>query len=135
MIYPLKTAAAAEEVAANTAVAASGAAASQAAIPGAGPVLAVAAIAAIIAAIASAVSSSSKMKFANGGIVGGSSFTGDRITAQVNSGEMILNRAQQANLFRLANGGGAGGQVEFHISGTDLVGVLNNYNRKNRITR
>ena len=97
---------------------------------------AIAAVAALGAAVAAAISMSMshKAKFANGGIVGGSSFTGDRVTAQVNSGEMILNKAQQARLFKLANGGAVGGnQVEFHISGTELVGVLNNMNRKNRL--
>lgn len=130
-------AAAGTEVAANTAVAVSGAASSQASIPFVGPALAIAAAAAVLAAIIAAISSSQKIqKFANGGIVGGSSFTGDRVTANVNSGEMILNRTQQANLFRMANGSGVqGNQVEFHISGTDLVGVLNNNNRKNRLTR
>jgi hypothetical protein len=33
--------------------------------------------------------------FQDGGLVGGSSFTGDRVPALVNSGELILNRAQQ----------------------------------------
>lgn len=70
-------------------------------------------------------------KFASGGIVGGNSFTGDKVTARVNSGEMILNQAQQANLFALANGGGiSGGEVRFEIAGDKLIGVLNNYNRK-----
>ena len=59
--------------------------------------------------------------FAEGGIVGGNSFTGDRILARVNSGEMILNRNQQAALF---NGGG---QVKFVIEGSQLKGVLDNY--------
>ena len=36
--------------------------------------------------------------FSTGGIVGGTSFTGDRLTAGVNSGELILNIAQQKNL-------------------------------------
>lgn len=96
---------------------------------------AIAAVAAVGAAVATALSAAkSGGKFANGGIVGGSSFTGDRITANVNSGEMILNKTQQARLFKLANGGAVGGsQVEFHISGTELVGVLNNMNRKNRL--
>lgn len=97
---------------------------------------AIAAVAALGAAVATALSSSkSGGKFANGGIVGGSSFTGDRVTAQVNSGEMILNKAQQARLFKIANGGATSGQVEFHISGTELVGVLNNQNRKNNLIR
>ena len=96
---------------------------------------AIAAVAALGAAVASAISSAKSQKFANGGIVGGSSFTGDRVTAQVNSGEMILNKTQQANLFKMANGSVRGGQVEFHISGTDLVGVLNNQTRKNKLIR
>lgn len=37
--------------------------------------------------------------FANGGIVGGSSFYGDKILARLNSGELILNKAQQRNLY------------------------------------
>jgi hypothetical protein len=32
--------------------------------------------------------------YATGGIVPGNSFTGDRLTAKVNSGEMILNSGQ-----------------------------------------
>ena len=40
-------------------------------------------------------------KFANGGIVGGSSYTGDKLTANVNSGELILNMAQQDNIAKM----------------------------------
>lgn len=50
--------------------------------------------------------------FSTGGIVGGASYTGDRVSARVNSGEMILNAAQQRNLFdSISSGrlGGAGG--------------------------
>ena len=43
-------------------------------------------------------------KFATGGIVLGNSFSGDNVPALVNSGEMILNKEQQAALFNLANG-------------------------------
>lgn len=97
---------------------------------------AIAAVAALGAVVAAAIASAKSQKFAQGGIVGGNSFTGDRVTAQVNSGEMILNKTQQANLFKMANTGvGGGGQVEFHISGTELVGVLNNQNRKNNLIR
>lgn len=99
---------------------------------------AISAVAALGAAVAAAISAANKtniQRFANGGIVGGSSFTGDRVSAQVNSGEMILNKTQQANLFKLANGGGTGKEVTFHISGTDLVGVMNNINRKNKVIR
>ena len=71
-------------------------------------------------------------KFAEGGIVGGTSYSGDKLFAMVNSGEMILNKRQQGNL---ANMIGGGGQVEFHISGDSLVGVLNNKQRKQNLIR
>ena len=45
--------------------------------------------------------------FAQGGIVGGSSYTGDRMVAHVNSREAIITPRQQANLLELANGGKA----------------------------
>lgn len=48
-------------------------------------------------------------KFATGGIVGGASTTGDRVLARVNSGEMILNPAQQSRLFRAISSGDLGG--------------------------
>lgn len=103
---------------------------------------AIAAVASVGAAVASAIAAAKKQdikpqRYASGGIVPGTSYTGDRVSAQVNSGEMILNRSQQANLFKMINSGiGAGGrEVTFHISGTELVGVLNNQNKKNRIVR
>ena len=69
--------------------------------------------------------------FATGGIVGGTSYTGDRNMIRVNSGEMVLTRGQQASLWNAINGGGiGGGQVTFKISGQELVGVLTNYNSK-----
>lgn len=42
--------------------------------------------------------------FAQGGIVPGGSFNSDNVTASVNSGEMILNFAQQKQLLDMANG-------------------------------
>ena len=41
--------------------------------------------------------------YEQGGVIGGASYSGDRLTARVNSGEMILTREQQANLFQMAN--------------------------------
>jgi len=38
-------------------------------------------------------------KNADGGIVGGNSYSGDKLLTRVNSGEMILNPAQQSSLF------------------------------------
>lgn len=56
--------------------------------------------------------------FESGGIVPGSSFSGDRVLARVNSGEMILNRQQQAALFQQANGEGSGGSREVVVNTT-----------------
>lgn len=85
-----------------------------------------------LAEIASVISQIHSLSgYAEGGIIGGNSYTGDRVLARVNSGEMILNHAQQARLFDMINMGSVGGgEVEFKIKGQELVGVLNNYNRK-----
>lgn len=76
-------------------------------------------------------------KFANGGIFDGANTIGDFNIARVNSGEMILNGTQQAKLFRLINDGSIGNSgfakdVQFRISGNDLVALYNNVNKKNR---
>lgn len=42
---------------------------------------------------------------AKGGIIGGTSFSGDRVLTRVNSGEMILNRDQQNSLFNFIDKG------------------------------
>ena len=72
--------------------------------------------------------------FADGGIIEGSSYHGDRIVARLNAGEMVLNRKQQANLFRALDNGissnAGGGKVEFEIKGSTLKGVLKNYDNK-----
>ena len=93
-----------------------------------------AAIAMSVATITSIVGSAMQT-FTNGGIVGGGSYSGDKTTVRVNAGEMVLNRSQQANLFRIIEGGTSNnstlsGDVSFRIQGKDLVGVLNNYNNK-----
>ena len=89
------------------------------------------AIAAGVAAVVGALAMISG-GFADGGIIGGNSFHGDKMLARVNAGEMILNQKQQANLFNMLNSGAgsSGGTVEFKISGSQLKGVLNNYNSK-----
>ena len=75
-------------------------------------------------------------KFASGGIVGGTSYGGDRQLVRVNSGEMILNHQQQAQLWNaISSGSVGGGEVQFRIQGQQLVGVLNNYNSKYRKVR
>ena len=74
-------------------------------------------------------------KHAGGGIVGGSSFAGDKIATFLNSGEMILNKRQQKNLFDLLdmgampNANGVNVQVTGVIRGTDLILVQKNANK------
>lgn len=92
----------------------------------------IAAIASIIATI-TALFASFAGSFADGGIISGGSFHGDKMLARVNAGEMILNPMQQSNLFNALNGGGAVGgmkNVEFKISGSTLKGCLRNYDDK-----
>ena len=55
--------------------------------------------------------------FATGGIVQGTSYSGDRVRANVNSGEMILNAQQQANLWKAANSShGMGATVNMPVT-------------------
>ena len=119
------------EIKAAEALMAAESAAAYAGIPFTGVGLAAAQIAEMKALIAASAA------FANGGIVGGTSTVGDRVLARVNSGEMILNKRQQGNLFSLLNSGSTGSdtsKVEFKVKGSELVGVLNNYNnRKNKL--
>nr|DAY26679.1 MAG TPA: Putative tail length tape measure protein [Caudoviricetes sp.] len=98
---------------------------------------------------------SSAGSFATGGVIGGNSYAGDRLTAHVNSGEMILNKQQQARLFNIANGlvrpvmiapqvirptiGSMPSNtrvdkqtIELSLSGRALRGVLNNEERISR---
>ena len=93
-------------------------------------------LAAIAAGIAAVVGALALMgTFANGGVIGGNSYSGDRLLARVNSGEAILNQNQQKHLFTLLDGNHgtsvSGGNVRFVIQGKDLVGTLNNYNNRN----
>ena len=94
------TAATITNTAAKSGEAIAGATASGARMPFPLNIVAIAAgVAAVVAALASISGA-----FANGGIVGGSSPSGDKLLARVNSGEMILNGAQQSRLFRFING-------------------------------
>lgn len=90
------------------------------------------AIAAGVGAVLAALASMSK--FANGGIVGGSSSVGDKNIIRANSGEMILTKGQQTTLFNAIKSGnlGGGGNVQFELRGDKLVGCIKNYQNKMR---
>ena len=93
------------------------------------------AIASIIATVVSTFANimSAVGAFADGGIVGGGNLHGDKVLARLNGGEMVLNRTQQAKLFRTIEQGNIGNntetvsQVNWKIKGSDLYGVLTNY--------
>lgn len=104
---------------ANSAVAASGGAAAVAGIPIVGPVLAAGAVLSIMGALMNLP------KFEFGGIVPGNSYSGDKMLVRVNSGELILNRAQQNNLAgALTSGGGVPREITLRARGKDLVAVI-----------
>ena len=80
-----------------------------------------------IAAIKSATAGS----FAEGGIVPGNSYSGDRLTANVNSGELILSASQQNVLAaRLQNNNPQNMHLTATIKGTDIQLALNNTARQ-----
>ena len=112
----------------NSAVAISGSAASAASTPFIGWIQAVSAVATMVGLMANLP------KFEQGGIVPGGMYAGDKVLARVNSGEMILNKSQQNNLYNAINRGNRGETI--HItgklvgSGSNLVAVVDNYARK-----
>lgn len=81
---------------------------------------------AVIGGIGSLVGS-----FSSGGIVGGTSYKGDKLVGAVNSREMILNGFQQKQLMEMINSGSAGTQsLSYVIRGEDIYVTLNNYKRR-----
>ena len=65
------------------------------------------------------------------GFIGGNSYSGDFLPVAVNSGELILNRAQQGNLASQLSGGAMGAiEVFGRVSGEDLEIVSRRRNRR-----
>lgn len=100
----------------------------------ANPLLGAAIAATVVAGVAGVVSSlkNSYGKFANGGIVGYGTSSGDKTLARVNKGEMILPLHDQMTLFKMIKSGqgiGSGGG-EWRVRGTDLIKVINNTQNK-----
>lgn len=79
-----------------------------------------------------AIKSATSGSYANGGIIPGNSPSGDNLIANVNSGELILNKAQQANLAaQLTNNNMFGSlALQTTIHGEDIRVALYNSNRR-----
>ena len=90
-------------------------------------------IAAIASGTAVMISTIDQIKgFSQGGIFAGNSVVGDNNIARVNSGEMILTKTQQSNLFRLLDNNTAGGNINsgtVRVKGSDLYIALSNYSK------
>ena len=95
-------------------------------------------ISATILAIEALVGADTFLPFAGGGIVhaangwvGGNSFSGDRIPALLNSGELVLNRAQQGVLADALEGGGIGNLgLSVKVTAEELRFILGNNSRR-----
>lgn len=68
--------------------------------------------------------------FAHGGMVSGSSYSGDNIPIMANAGEVVLTRAQQSNLANALEGEGRAPYIPSHISGEQIYLALNRYMRR-----
>lgn len=92
--------------------------------PIAGPILAAMMIAAGGAQLATVIANKPiPPSFATGGIMGGTSYTGDKNLALLNSREMMLNIGQQRNLFDAINGDrlGGGNNIQVYNSASNDV--------------
>lgn len=109
-----------------------GAATAQAATmgPWAWITFAITGLATMISTIAG-IKSATAGSYASGGIVPGTSYSGDNTIIAANAGEVVLNRAQQTNLAGQLEAGSLPNNLHLstEISGTNLRIVLDNDNR------
>lgn len=59
-----------------------------------------------------------------GGIVGGTSYSGDRVMAMVNSGEAILTKQQQMRFLDIANGKSTGSGIDYELLGATMADAV-----------
>lgn len=94
----------------------------------------IAAIAAGVAAVIAALAMISQFKFAEGGVVGGHSYYGDRILGRLNSGELVLNNKQQKVIdnaldHRSISYSQQNENGQVRIKGSDIYLSLKNYSK------
>ena len=95
---------------------------------------------AVMTSTIAAIKSATKGGFAEGGIVPGNSFSGDMLRTSdygINSGELILNKAQQNSIAgQLEEGGNriASGQADVRVSADILRLTIRNGARKRGMT-
>ena len=69
--------------------------------------------------------------YATGGIVEGTTYSGDQIPAMLNAGEVVLNHAQTANVANALEGGGMRGiDLSAKVNGEQIVLVANRYYKR-----
>ena len=78
----------------------------------------------------SAIKSATAGSYAEGGIIPGNHYSGDQQWAQVNAGELILNRSQQNSIAAQLQDTERGGYTPSHISGEQIYIALNRYTRR-----
>lgn len=67
-------------------------------------------------------------KFADGGVVGGDSYSGDRINARLNSGEVVFNQSDASKLYSMVHGSSLGvGSHTVKVKGSDMYILMSNY--------
>ena len=69
--------------------------------------------------------------YAEGGVVGGNTYSGDQIPAMLNAGEVVLNRAQTGALAsQLQDNGGGNGRIVGVLRGEDIALVADRWGRR-----
>ena len=91
---------------------------------------ATAGLATMISTITAIKAVTSAQGYAEGGMVGGNSYSGDNIVARLNSGEGVLTAQGVQNAANMANGlgnGGGGGSSQPYLTGDVILLGVNNY--------
>lgn len=88
-------------------------------------------IAALVAGVMSSISQAKSVlgqadagKFATGGVVGGSSYSGDKLIAHVNSGEGIYTNSQANNILQEVANNPARGGIDYELLGETMAAAV-----------